>query len=53
MTFCWDKIWADVEKFQLQEGPDVITLRLDKNQRFSVKSLYNGLTKNDACPFFK
>lgn len=43
----WDEIWKDVSSFHLANTPDVTAWKLDKKGRFIVKSVYNGLTKND------
>lgn len=50
---CWDAIWADTIGFQLKEAEDVITWKLGKSKKFTVKSLYNALTTNDAGPAHK
>jgi len=46
----WEKIWEDASKFQLEEHEDIVVWSLGKNNKFTVKSVYNGLTKND-CGF--
>lgn len=47
---CWNLIQTDVQNFELQNTEDVILLKLEKNRKFSVKSLYNALTRSDAGP---
>jgi hypothetical protein len=49
MTFCWDKIWADVERFQLQEGPDIITWTLQKNTTCYVLVGLRGESRGAAA----
>ena len=49
----WDKIWKDVKSFQLKNEPDIVLWKLEKNQKFSVKSMYNALTSNDARIYHK
>lgn len=46
----WEVIWEDADNVPL-ENDDVVFWNLGKNRRFSVKSVYDGLTKND-CGFF-
>lgn len=50
---CWDLIQQDVQDFVLHDSDDVILWKLEKNRKFSVKSLYNALTKNDSGPAYK
>lgn len=45
-----EKIWEDVESFQL---PDVVFWKLEKSQKFSVKSMYNAQTSSDAGIYHK
>ena len=45
---CWDMILSDVHSFDLQDSNDVILWKLEKSRKFSVKSLYNALTRSDA-----
>jgi len=47
----WEVIWEDANNFQLEDSADVVFWNLGKNGKFSVKSVYDGLTKND-CGFF-
>jgi hypothetical protein len=47
---CWDHVLQDVQNFDLQEDEDIVLWKMEKNRKFSVKSLYNALTKNDAGP---
>jgi hypothetical protein len=46
----WEVIWEDANNFQLEDSADVVFWNLGKNGKFSVKSVYDGLTKND-CGF--
>jgi hypothetical protein len=39
LQHCWDLIQSDVNNFELQNSDDIIFWRLEKNRRFSVKSL--------------
>lgn len=39
--------------FQLSSDPDIIGWKLGKTNRFSVKSVYNGLTKSDSSLLHK
>jgi len=39
LQHCWDLIQSDVNNFELQNSDDIIFWRLEKNMRFSVKSL--------------
>lgn len=50
---CWDKILNDTMKFQLDNDSDVIFWSLEKSGKYSVKSLYNGLTKNESGNYHK
>jgi hypothetical protein len=50
---CWLKIMEDVESFQLHDMEDIIIWHIGKNKKFSVKSLYNALTKTDDGPDHK
>ena len=50
---CWDLIWADTTRFQLREAEDVVVWKNGKSKKFSVKSMYNSLTNNDAGPAHK
>jgi len=43
----WERIWEDASKFQLEEQEDIVVWNMGKNNKFTVKSVYNGLTKND------
>jgi hypothetical protein len=47
LAVCWDKIRCDVENFPLINEADLISWK------FSVKSVYNGLTKNDSGLYHK
>ena len=44
----WEKIWLDASNFNLDSSPDRVVWSLEKSGRFSVKSLYEGLTKNEC-----
>lgn len=39
--------------FQPIHEPDVVFWKLEKNNKFSVKSVYNGLTRTDVGPYHK
>ena len=41
------------QQFELREADDLILWKFEKNRKFSVKSLYNALTKNDVGPSHK
>jgi hypothetical protein len=47
----WEVIWEDANNFQLEDSADVVFWNLGKTGKYSVKSVYDGLTKND-CGFF-
>jgi len=49
----WDQIWGDALSFLLESEPDRITWSLGKNNKFSVKSVYNAITRNDAGVYNK
>lgn len=53
LALCWDKIWSNVENFSLTNDSDCISWKLEKNGKFSVKSLYNGLTRNESGLYHK
>lgn len=42
---CWDLIKTDADNFQLQETEDKVIWKLGKSNNFSMKSLYNAMTK--------
>lgn len=44
----WVELWKDLMKFQLIEEKDVIWWNLEKNRKFSVKSLCNAMSTNDS-----
>lgn len=44
---------ADVGSFQLQDLEGQVTWQFGKNKKFSVKSMYNALTKSNAGPDHK
>ena len=50
LQICWDLIQSDVHNFELQNAEDIVFWRLEKNRKFSVKSLYNSLTIDDSGP---
>lgn len=50
---CWDLIQNDVQNFNLHDAEDVIIWKFDKSRKFSVKSLYNVLIRNEADPSHK
>jgi hypothetical protein len=50
---CWNLIMTDVEEFQLQDVEDRIVWKLGKNKMFSVKYMYNALTKSVSGPNHK
>jgi hypothetical protein len=49
----WDQIWCDVISFRLENELDRIVWSLEKNRRFSVKSVYNSLTSLDEGSYHK
>lgn len=53
LATCWNQIWYDVLNFSLSNEPDKISWIFEKSGRFSVKSVYNGLTKNDSGLYHK
>jgi hypothetical protein len=53
LALCWERIWSDVKNFSLSNESDVISWKFEKNGKFSVKSVYNGLTKNDSGLYHK
>ena len=48
LRIMWEKIWLDASNFNLDSSPDRVVWSLEKSGRFSVKSLYEGLTKNEC-----
>lgn len=44
----WEQIWSDVLAFHLGNDYDTVLWSLEKNNNFSVKSMYNALTRSDA-----
>jgi hypothetical protein len=50
---CWDMILSNVHNVELSESNDIISWKLGKNCKFSVKSLYHALTSSDAGPSHK
>jgi hypothetical protein len=53
LEYCWNLIWVDVSRFQLQDSNDVVVWKNGKSNKFSVRSMYNLLTKSDAGPAHK
>ena len=49
----WDNILVDAASVQLCEGDDIVTWKFGCHGRFTVKSVYNALTKNDTGPYHK
>jgi hypothetical protein len=49
----WDKIMQESNSFQLKSDPDIVRWSIESNGKFSVKSLYNGLTQNESGMFHK
>lgn len=49
----WEQIWRDILVFPLENVSDEIGWSLEKNNKFSVKSTYNALTRNDAGVYHK
>lgn len=43
----------DTQDFLLEDLDDEIVWKLENNKRFSVKSMYNALTKNDTDSAYK
>lgn len=50
---CWNHIVSDAIDFHLQEPEDEILWKFGKNKHFSVKSMYNAMTKDDVGPDHK
>ena len=44
----WEKIWHDACNFQLRGDHDTVVLKLGKSNMFTVKSVYNGLSKSES-----
>lgn len=42
-----------MDKFSLVDEADAVNWRLEKSGKFSVKSMYNGLTKNNYGIYHK
>jgi hypothetical protein len=49
----WNKILNDSISLQLNSDSDVVFWSLENSGKFSVKSLYNGLTKNDSGTYHR
>ena len=48
----WCRIMNHVNGISLSNGEDSVIWNLGKNERFTVKSVYKSLTKNDVGPYF-
>lgn len=49
----WDTIMKNTQDFQLLDTDDEIVWKFESNQRFTVKSMYNSLTKSESGYNFK
>jgi len=48
LRIAWNVIWQDALKFQLTTNDDSVIWLIGKSGKFSVKSLYNALTKSSS-----
>lgn len=48
MRLSWEQLWRDISSFTFENESDRIFWTLEKNKRFSVKSVYNAMTRSDA-----
>jgi hypothetical protein len=49
----WEKVWQDASNFLLNNTPDSVVWNLEKGGRFTVESLYDGLTRNESGVYHK
>jgi hypothetical protein len=49
----WEKIWENAISFHLDDNPDTVVWNLGKNKKISIKSVHNGLTKNENGVYHK
>lgn len=49
----WEQIWAYAGNFIFGNESDRIIWSLEKNYKFSMKSAYNALTRNEAGNYLK
>jgi hypothetical protein len=49
----WEKVWEAARNFQLDNSQDNIFWNLGKSRKFTVKSVYDGLTKDDSGLYHK
>ena len=49
----WDQIWSDVLAFNLVDESNTVLWTLEKNNKFSVKSMYNALTRSETGIYYK
>jgi hypothetical protein len=49
----WEEIWERAKRFQLVDTSDEVMWKLGTLKKFSVKSVYNGLTKNEIGVYHK
>ena len=49
----WEKIWHDACNFQLRGDHDTVVWKLRKSNMFTVKSVYNGLSKSESGIYHK
>ena len=49
----WDMVWIKVQEFQLSDIPGKIGWRLSKKGTFSMKFVYEALTKAESGRHFK
>lgn len=49
----WSKIVNDMNKFKFNSDSDVVFWKFGPSGRFSVKSAYSAMTKNESGPYHK
>jgi hypothetical protein len=53
LRYEWGKILSDASKFQLDDGHDIASCKLESRANFSVKSTYNALNSSNGGSSFK
>jgi hypothetical protein len=53
MLIDWNKILTDMNEYNFVNGDDNILWKFGLSGRFSVKSVYNAMTRNDSGPYYK
>ena len=48
LRIAWNVIWQDALKFQITTNDDSVIWLIGKSGKFSVKSVYNALTKSSS-----